>query len=340
MDTALLSKTAAAMVAKGKGILAADESSGTCEKRFKSVGVDCTEENRRTYRNLLFSTPGVEQYLSGVILFDETARQKAADGTPVPQYLAKKGIAPGIKVDKGTLNLPFTKEEKVTEGLDGLQKRMKEYFDMGCRFAKWRAVITIGEGMPTHACLYANAHALARYAAICQEASIVPMIEPEVLLDGNHTAERSEEVHEATLRATYAAIAAYDVAVEYLILKTSMVVSGKDNPRQAGVDEVAERTVRVLKRTVPAAQPGIVFLSGGQSDEAATAHLNAMAAMKTLPWPLTFSYSRALQNPALKAWRGQAGNVAAAQKAFHHRAQMNGLAAQGKWRADLERQAA
>jgi fructose-bisphosphate aldolase, class I len=340
MDTALLSKTAAAMVAKGKGILAADESSGTCEKRFKSVGVDCTEENRRTYRNLLFSTQGVEQYLSGVILFDETARQKAADGTPIPQYLAKKGIAPGIKVDKGTLNLPFTNEEKVTEGLDGLQKRMKEYFDMGCRFAKWRAVITIGEGMPTHACLYANAHALARYAAICQEASIVPMIEPEVLLDGNHTAERSEEVHEATLRATYAAIAAYDVAVEYLILKTSMVVSGKDNPRQAGVDEVAERTVRVLKRTVPAAQPGIVFLSGGQSDEAATAHLNAMAAMKTLPWPLTFSYSRALQNPALKAWRGQAGNVAAAQKAFHHRAQMNGLAAQGKWRADLERQAA
>ena len=340
MDTALLSKTAAAMVARGKGILAADESSGTCEKRFKSVGVECTEENRRTYRNLLFSTPGVEQYLSGVILFDETARQKAPDGTPIPQYLAKKGIVPGIKVDKGTANLPFTREEKVTEGLDGLQKRMKEYFDMGCRFAKWRAVITIGEGIPTHACLFANAHALARYAAICQEASIVPMIEPEVLLDGNHTAERSEEVHEATLRATYAAIAAYDVSVEHLILKTSMVVSGKDNARQAGVDEVAERTVRVLKRTVPSAQPGIVFLSGGQSDEAATAHLNAMAAMKNLPWPLTFSYSRALQNPALKTWRGQAGNVAAAQKAFHHRAQMNGLAAQGKWKADLEKQAA
>jgi fructose-bisphosphate aldolase, class I len=340
MDKSLLSKTAAAMVAKGKGILAADESSGTCEKRFKSVGVDCTEENRRTYRNLLFSTPGVEQYLSGVILFDETARQKAPDGTLIPQYLAKKGIVPGIKVDKGTVNLPFTGEEKVTEGLDGLQKRMKEYFDMGCRFAKWRAVITIGEGIPTHACLYANAHALARYAAICQEASIVPMIEPEVLLDGNHTAERSEEVHEATLRATYAAIAAYNVQVEYLILKTSMVVAGKDHPRQASVDEVAERTVRVLKHSVPAAQPGIVFLSGGQSDEAATAHLNAMAAMKNLPWPLTFSYSRALQNPALKTWRGQAGNVAAAQKAFHHRAQMNGLAAQGKWRADLERQAA
>jgi len=340
MDKALLSKTAAAMVAKGRGVLAADESSGTCEKRFTSVGVECTEDTRRTYRNLLFSAPGVEQYLSGVILFDETARQKAPDGSLVPQYLAKKWILPGIKVDKGVANIPFTAEEKVTEGLDGLQKRMKEYFDLGCRFAKWRAVITIGEGIPTHTCLYANAHALARYAAICQEASIVPMIEPEVLLDGDHTVERSEEVHEEALRATYAAMAAYKVSVEHLILKTSMVVSGKDNPRQAGVDEVAERTVRVLKRTVPAAQPGIVFLSGGQSDEAATAHLNAMAAMKGLPWPLTFSYSRALQNAALKTWRGQAGNVAAAQKAFHHRAYMNGLASQGKWRADLEKQAA
>jgi fructose-bisphosphate aldolase, class I len=340
MDKSLLSKTAAAMVAKGKGVLAADESSGTCEKRFKSVGVECTEESRRTYRNLLFSAPGVEQYLSGVILFDETARQKSPDGSLIPQYLAKKGILPGIKVDKGIVNIPFTREEKVTEGLDGLQKRMKEYFDLGCRFAKWRAVITIGADIPTHTCLYANAHALARYAAICQEASIVPMIEPEVLLDGTHTAERSEEVHEATLRATYAAMAAYNVSIEHLILKTSMVVSGKDNARQAGVDEVAERTVRVLKRTVPAAQPGIVFLSGGQSDEAATAHLNAMAAMKGLPWPLTFSYSRALQNPALKTWRGQAGNAAAAQKAFAHRAQMNGLAAQGKWKADLEKQAA
>jgi fructose-bisphosphate aldolase class I len=340
MDKSLLSKTAAAMVAKGKGVLAADESSGTCEKRFKSVGVECTEESRRTYRNLLFSAQGVEQYLSGVILFDETARQKAPDGSLIPQYLAKKGILPGIKVDKGLANIPFTREEKVTEGLDGLQKRMKEYFDLGCRFAKWRAVITIGADIPTHTCLYANAHALARYAAICQEASIVPMIEPEVLLDGTHSAERSEEVHEATLRATYAAMAAYNVSIEHLILKTSMVVSGKDNARQAGVDEVAERTVRVLKRTVPAAQPGIVFLSGGQSDEAATAHLNAMAAMKGLPWPLTFSYSRALQNPALKAWRGQAGNVAAAQKAFHHRAQMNGLASQGKWKAELEKQAA
>jgi len=301
MDKALLSKTAAAMVAKSKGILAADESSGTCEKRFKSVGVECTEENRRSYRNLLFSTAGIEQYLSGVILFDETARQKANDGTPIPEYLAKKGIIPGIKVDKGTVQIPLAPEgELVTDGLDGLGKRLEEYFKMGCRFAKWRAVITIGEGIPTHSCLYANAHALARYAAACQAASIVPMIEPEVLLDGNHSAERSEEVHEATLRATYAAIAAYNVQVEHLILKTSMVVSGKENPRQADVDEVAERTVRVLRRTVPAAQPGIVFLSGGQSDEAATAHLNAMAAMKNLPWLLTFSYSRALQNPALR----------------------------------------
>jgi len=340
MDKALLSKTAAAMVARGKGILAADESSGTCEKRFQSVNVECTEENRRAYRQLLFGTPGAEQFLSGVILFDETARQKANDGSLFPDYLAKKGVLPGIKVDKGVVDIPLHKGEKVTEGLDGLAKRLEEYFRMGCRFAKWRAVITIGRDIPSHACIYANAHVLARYAAACQAASIVPMIEPEVLLDGEHTIERCEEVTEATLRATYAAIAAYDVFPEYLILKTSMVVSGKDSARQAGVDEVAERTVRVLKRTVPAAQPGIVFLSGGQSDESATAHLNAMAAMKGLPWPLTFSYSRALQNPALKAWKGQAGNVAAAQKAFHHRAQMNALACQGKWRAELERQAA
>jgi fructose-bisphosphate aldolase, class I len=340
MDTALLAKTAAAMVAKGKGLLAADESSGTCETRFKSVGIDCTEENRRTYRGLLFTTPGIEQYLSGVILFDETIRQKTNDGVAFAEHLAKKGIIPGIKVDAGAKDMPLHAGEKVTEGLDGLPKRLQEYFKLGARFAKWRAVITIGENIPSHACIYANAHALARYAGACQEASIVPIIEPEVLLDGDHTAERSEEVHEATLRACYAALAAYDVASEYTILKASMVVSGKNNKRQAGVEEVAERTVRVLRRTVPASSPGVVFLSGGQSDESATAHLNAMAAMKGLPWPLTFSYSRALQNPALKTWKGQAGNVAAAQKAFHHRAQMNGLAAQGKWRAELEKQAA
>jgi fructose-bisphosphate aldolase class I len=340
MDKALLSKTAAAMVARGKGVLAADESSGTCEKRFQSVGAECTEESRRSYRGLLFTAPGVEQFLSGVILFDETLRQKTDDGVPFPEYLAKKGVLPGIKVDKGAMDLALCPGEKVTEGLDGLRARLAEYFKLGARFAKWRAVITIGEGIPTRACIDANAHALARYAALCQEASIVPMIEPEVLLDGGHTVERCEEVTEAALRATYAAMASQQVAVEQLILKTSMVVSGKDCPRQAGVDEVAERTLRVLKRTVPAAQPGIVFLSGGQSDEAATAHLNAMASAPGLPWPLTFSYSRALQNPALKAWRGQAANAAAAQKAFHHRARMNGLAAQGKWQAALEKQAA
>jgi fructose-bisphosphate aldolase class I len=340
MDKALLSKTAAAMVAKGKGVLAADESAGTCETRFKTINVECTEENRRAYRGLLFGTPGVEQYISGVILFDETIRQKTNDGALCPEYLAKKGILPGIKVDAGAKNLALCPGEKVTEGLDGLRERLAAYFKLGARFAKWRAVITIGEGLPSHTCLYANAHALARYAALCQEASIVPMIEPEVLLDGDHSIERCEEVTEATLRATYAAVAAHNVSVEHLILKTSMVVSGKNNPRQAGVEEVAERTVRVLKRTVPAAQPGVVFLSGGQSDVSATAHLSAMASMKGLPWPLTFSYSRALQNPALHAWRGQAGNVAAAQRAFAHRAHMNALAAQGKWKPELEKQVA
>jgi fructose-bisphosphate aldolase class I len=340
MDKALLSKTAAAMVARGRGLLAADESSGTCETRFKAVGVACTEENRRVYRGLLFTTPGIEQYVSGVILFDETIRQKSDEGVPFADYLAGKGILPGIKVDTGAKALALCAGEKVTEGLDGLRERLGAYFKLGARFAKWRAVITIGEAIPTHTCLYANAHALARYAALCQEASMVPIIEPEVLLDGDHTAERCEEVTEATLRATYAALAAHNVSVEHTILKASMVVSGKDCARQANVDEVATRTVRVLKRTVPAAQPGVVFLSGGQSDEAATAHLNAMASMKGLPWPLTFSYSRALQNPALKTWKGQAANVQAAQRAFLHRAQMNGLACQGKWKPELEKQAA
>jgi fructose-bisphosphate aldolase, class I len=343
MDKSLLARTAAAMVARGKGVLAADESSGTCETRFKTINTPCTEESRRAYRGLLFTTPGIEKFVSGVILFDETTRQKSDDGTPFPDYLAKKGILPGVKVDTGAKNLALCPGEKVTEGLDGLRERLAGYFKAGARFAKWRAVITIGDGnpaLPSHSCLYANAHALARYAALCQEASIVPMIEPEVLLDGGHAIERCEEVTEATLRATYAAMAAHNVSFEHLILKTSMVVSGKANARQAGVDEVAERTLRVLKRTVPAAQPGIVFLSGGQSDVSATAHLNAMASVKGLPWPLTFSYSRALQNPALSAWKGQAANVAAAQRAFYHRAHMNGLAAEGKWKPELEKQAA
>jgi len=341
MDRNLLSKTAAAMVAKGKGLLAADESSGTCEKRFKSVGVDSTEANRRVYRDLLFTTKGVEDFVSGVILFDETLRQSTVSGDePFPEYLASKGIIPGIKVDKGIHDLALSPGEKVTEGLDGLRARLEEYFRLGARFAKWRAVITIGPGIPTHSCLYANAHALARYSALCQEASIVPIVEPEVLLDGDHTIERCYEATEATLSALFAAIRAYNVSLEHTILKASMVVSGKDCPRQAGVERVAEETVRCLKRTVPAALPGVVFLSGGQSDEAATAHLNEMARMPNLPWPLTFSYSRALQNPALKTWRGAPGNVAAAQRAFHHRARMNSLASQGKYRADLEKQAA
>ncbi len=338
MDKALLSKTAAAMVAPGKGILAADESAGTCEKRFESVNVECTEENRRTYRGLLFTTPGANQQISGVILHDETLRQNGNDGATFPAWLARNGMVPGIKVDKGVVNIPLLPAaEKVTEGLDGLDKRMAEYFKLGARFAKWRAVITIGDGIPSHTCIYANAHALARYAAACQAASIVPMIEPEVLLDGNHTIERCEEVTEATLRATFAALAAYNVSSEHTILKASMVVSGNACSRQAGVAEVAERTLRVLKRTVPASLPGVVFLSGGQTDLNATAHLDAMNRIGA-PWPLTFSYSRALQNTALKTWSGKAANYAAAQKAFAHRARMNGLAAQGKWKADLEKQ--
>jgi len=340
MDTSLLSRTAAAMVAAGKGVLAADESAGTCETRFKSVSVECTEDNRRTYRGLLFSTPGANKYISGVILHDETLRQSDASGQPFPAMLGKMGVIPGIKVDKGVVNIPLTSGgEKVTEGLDGLDKRLAEYFKLGARFAKWRAVITIGDGIPTHTCIYANAHALARYAAACQAASIVPMIEPEVLLDGGHTIERCEEVTEATLRATFAALAAYNVSAEHTILKASMVVSGKANSRQAGVDEVAERTLRVLKRTVPAALPGVVFLSGGQSDVSATAHLDAMNRLGA-PWPLTFSYSRALQNTALKTWSGKSANVGAAQAAFAHRARMNGLAAEGKWKMDLEKSAA
>lgn len=341
MDKNLLSRTAAAMVARGKGLLAADESSGTCEKRFKSIGVECTEQNRRAYRDLLFTTKGIEDFVSGVILFDETLRQSTLSGNErFPAYLEGKGIIPGIKVDKGIHDLAFCPGEKVSEGLDGLRDRLQEYFKLGARFAKWRAVITIGPGIPSHACMYANAHALARYSALCQEASIVPIVEPEVLLDGDHTIERCYEATEATLSALFAALRAYNVSLEHTILKASMVVSGKDCPKQADVERVAEQTVLCLKRTVPAALPGIVFLSGGQGDEAATAHLNEMSKMPGLPWPLTFSYSRALQNPPLKIWRGSPGNVAAAQRAFHHRARMNGLASQGKYRPDLEKQAA
>ena len=339
MDTKLMSETARAMVAPGKGLLAADESAGTAKKRFDTVNVESTEENRRAYREMLFTTPGLPEFVSGVILFDETLRQKTKDGVNFAEYLKKNGIIPGIKVDAGAHDMALHPGEKVTEGLDKLAERMQEYFKMGARFAKWRAVITIGEGIPSSACIKANAHALARYSAICQEASIVPIVEPEVLLDGNHSAERSEGVHQDTLEILFHELERQGVSLEHVILKASMVVSGKENPRQASVQEVAERTLRVLKRTVPAALPGVVFLSGGQTDENATAHLDAMNRMGA-PWPLSFSYSRALQAVALKAWRGQAANVAAAQKAFLHRARMNSLAAKGQWNANVEKQAA
>lgn len=340
MDTQLMTQTAQAMVARGKGLLAADESSGTCKKRFDSVSVDCTEENRRAYRELLFTTPGLQEFVSGVILFDETLRQKTREGEPFAGYLERHGIIPGIKVDGGAHDMALHPGEKVTEGLDGLRKRLDEYFKLGARFAKWRAVITIGERIPSWACIEANAHALARYSALCQEASIVPIVEPEVLLDGDHTIERCEEETEKTLATLFNELIWQKVPLEHVILKASMVVSGKENARQADVSEVAERTLRVLKRTVPAALPGVVFLSGGQSDEDATAHLDAMNRVGGAPWPLTFSYSRALQAVALKTWRGNAANVGTAQSAFHHRAHMNSLAAKGQWNKELEKKAA
>jgi len=331
-----LESVAQAMVAKGKGILAADESMGTIKRRFDSINIDSNENNRRAYREMLFTTKGLEEAISGVILFDETLRTAASDGTPFSQVLAKKGIMPGIKVDKGPVDIPEFPGETVTEGLDGLRARVKEYRELGAKFAKWRAVITIGDGIPTYACLHANAHALARYAALCQEGGIVPIVEPEVLLDGGHTIERCEEVTQETLRVTFSSLMEQRVHLEGMILKPSMVVPGKDNPRQASVDEVAERTIRCLKRTVPAAVPGIAFLSGGQSAVSATEHLNRMNQMGPLPWQLTFSYARALQDPALKAWKGEAGNVAEAQKIFCHRAKMNSAARSGSYTHALE----
>ncbi|HEY7530943.1 MAG TPA: class I fructose-bisphosphate aldolase [Gemmatimonadota bacterium] len=336
-----LAAIARAMVAPGKGILAADESSGTIEKRFRAVGVDSTEENRRAYRELLFTTKGASEFISGVILFDETIRQGAADGTPFPEVLRRQGVIPGIKVDKGAKALAGAPGEKVTEGLDGLRERLAEYVKLGAQFAKWRAVITIGDGIPSAYCIEANTHALARYAALCQEAGVVPIVEPEVLMDGDHSIERAEDVTEWTLRATFEALDRHRVLLEGTILKSSMVVSGKDAPQRAGVQEVAERTIRCLLRSVPAAIPGIVFLSGGQSEVEATAHLNAMNAMRRerdLPWELSFSYGRALQESAQKAWRGQSGNVAAAQRAYHHRARCNGAARSGRYSEQMERE--
>jgi fructose-bisphosphate aldolase, class I len=332
-----LANIARAMVASGKGILAADESTGTIEKRFKSIGVDNAEENRRAYRDLLFTAKGLSEFISGVILYDETLRQKSADGTPFPALLAKMGILPGIKVDAGAKDMALCAGETVTEGLDGLVKRCAEYVKLGAKFAKWRAVITIGgAAMPSAACVTANAHALARYAAICQANGLVPIVEPEVLMDGAHTIERCEEVTEWTLREVFAALASQRVVLEHMVLKPSMVISGKECAKQAGVQEVAARTLQTLKRTVPAAVPGIAFLSGGQSDELATAHLDAMNKLGGAPWALTFSYGRALQHAALTAWKGQAANVASAQRALHHRAHMNGRAALGQYSAEME----
>ena len=332
-----LIQIAKAMVAPGKGILAADESTGTIEKRFISINVENTEENRRAYRDLLFTTKGIGDTISGVILYDETLRQKSADGMSFVDLLNKNGVLPGIKVDAGAKPLAFCPGETVTEGLDNLPKRCAEYVKLGAKFAKWRAVIDIGVDMPSSTSIAANAHALARYAAICQEAGLVPIVEPEVLMDGDHTIERCEQVTEWTLNAVYEALYMNRVSLEGSVLKPSMVISGKKCARQAGVDEVAERTARILKRTVPAAVAGIVFLSGGQSDELATAHLDAMNKLGNNPWPLSFSYGRALQQPSLKAWCGSVANVPAAQAALAHRGRMNSLASLGKYSASMEK---
>ena len=335
-----LASTALSLVAPGKGILAADESGSTIEKRFKSINVASTEENRRSYREMLFTTPGAEEFISGVILYDETIRQKTRDGRPFTEVLSQRGILPGIKVDGGAKDLAGHPQEKITEGLDGLRERLAEYAKLGAHFTKWRAVITIGKDIPSEWCIEANAHALARFAAQSQEAGLVPIVEPEVLMDGDHTIERCEAVTEHTLDRVYTALHDHGVRLEGTLLKPNMVVSGKSCPVQAGVGEVALATVRCLKRTVPAAVPGIVFLSGGQSDEAATAHLSAMNAMGQHPWQLSFSYGRALQAPALAAWGGRETNFTLGQKAYYHRARMNGVARSGRYSAAMEKEAA
>ncbi len=328
---------ARSLVVPGKGILAADESAPTIEKRFRTIGLPSTEENRRSYRDLLFTTDGISDFISGVILFDETIRQKGMDGSPFPETLSRQGIVPGIKVDLGAKSLAGSPEEKITEGLDGLRERLEEYRRLGARFAKWRAVIAIGDGIPTWYCIKANAHALARYAALCQEAGLAPIVEPEILMDGPHTIERCEEATGATLGEVFSALAAHRVEFEGMLLKPNMVLSGKECPVQAGPEEVASATLRCLRRFVPAAVPGIVFLSGGQTAEKATEHLSAMNAFGKHPWELSFSYGRALQAAALGAWRGDPTRVAAGQQAFLHRARMNGAARHGRYTPDLER---
>src|SRR5213083_2975515 len=316
MSTETLESVARKLVAPGKGILAADESSGTIEKRLKSINVPSTEENRRAYRELLFTTAGAGEFISGVILFDETVRQKTRDGRTFVEVLEQQGIIPGIKVDKGAKAMPNFPGEKITEGLDGLRERLAEYRNLGACFAKWRAVIAIGDGIPTDICIASNAEALARYAALCQEGELVPIVEPEVLMDGTHTIERHFEVTEQTLRSVFDSLAEHRVVLEGMLLKPNMVLSGKDCPHQASVQEVAEATLRCMKRVVPAAIPGLVFLSGGQTDLQATKHLNAMNRLDRVPWQLSFSFGRALQAPVLKAWKGDAANVPAAQQAF------------------------
>ena len=346
MNLADLNKIALAMVAPGKGILAADESSGTIKKRFDAIKVESTEQSRRDYREMLFrSSEAMRQYISGVILYDETIWQDAADGMPLVRLIEQSGAIPGIKVDEGTQALPGCPGELVTAGLDKLAERLKKHYERGARFAKWRAVIDIGEGtgglhLPSMTAIHVNAHALARYAALCQAAQIVPIVEPEVLMDGGHDIDRCYDVTQRVLNKTFQELRVQRVALEGMILKPNMVISGKKNAKQASVEEVAEKTIRMLKACVPAAVPGIAFLSGGQSDEDASAHLSAMNRIGNLPWQLTFSYGRALQAAPQKAWSGKAENVAAGQRAFTHRARMNSLASRGEWKADLEKKAA
>ncbi len=346
MNLADLNKVARAMVAPGKGILAADESSGTIKKRFDAIQVESTEETRRDYREMLFrSTEAMSKHVSGVILYDETIWQNAKDGTPLVKLIEQSGAIPGIKVDEGTQALPQCLGELVTVGLDRLAERLKKYYERGARFAKWRAVIDIGagtdgRGIPSMTAISVNAHALARYAALCQAAQIVPIVEPEVLMDGDHDIDRCYDVSQRVLNKTFQELRVQRVELEGMVLKPNMAISGKKCPKQASVDEVAEKTVRMLKACVPAAVPGIAFLSGGQSDEDATAHLNAMNRIGNLPWRLTFSYGRALQAAPLKAWSGRPENIAAGQRAFTHRARMNALATKGEWEAGLEKKVA
>jgi fructose-bisphosphate aldolase, class I len=339
MDVQQLQSTAQALVAEGKGILAADESTGTIKKRLDSIGVESTEESRRAYRELLFTTEGAEEFISGVILYDETIRQSASDGTPFPKLLESKGVIPGIKVDTGAKPLALTDGETITEGLDGLRDRLEEYRELGARFAKWRATYSIAHDKPSEYCVWTNAHALARYAALCQEAGLVPIVEPEVLQDGTHTIAESRKATGRVLQAVYTELHDQRLDFRGTLLKPNMVLSGYDASDRASADEVADVTLECFYKHVPAAVPGIVFLSGGQSDEDATAHLNAMNARGPHPWQLSFSYGRALQAPALKAWGGKEESVEAAQRAYYHRAKMNSAARTGMYAPEMERQA-